>query len=921
MGVKRRWLLIKVTGLVVVLMLVLHGPFLDSMFKFQINLFPNTLLVSHNKRENILLNGKQYPDSHSSLIRLHVAQKLHDTSADVEPCPLPYATNTLKVPDEMPTQCVRIQPDRDSCLVATEIFGILGDTHGICQQFKTGDHCHLKESLGQWNVYCNGTCNLGWNFGTIDIQTGATIWTEVANTTELQYRVLSLINKPNVGFCLIACGEQNKLPTALSDRFSYNYDTNYVPYQPQILTLPHMVPTKVKHPNQRSNTTKKGSVNFNFILLDSVSRHHFFRMLSKTLNVLNSINIFQAKHSHIFLDFELVQGVRSRTFETLQALFSGEINPYSKPFGTQAMPKEKLNIGSLLRPLKRLGYNTLWLEDLCPLWEWGISKDLLVYNKTLDFQELWKRLQREVKASGIDSLGNTLSSCKILHENGVPDPFHGPDQICYNGKHHHDYLFEYLKMYHDRMQMSSENFFTFAESNQGHEDSGIRVKYLDTTLAEHVRFALGRKSTMTIIFSDHGNAYGPYVKDTFEGRLETFHPFLFMIVPKELKHLLTESQMNALIVNQKRLISILDLHYTLTYIIHYVISMKGESYNFKVTEFNKQFNVTERGLLEEISPQRTCSNLPRIMPNLCICKGYDIAAASAGYHYVLAQYFVGQMNNEILRQRKEGQRMLGSMSAGGFGRCKRLRVSAIKNVQESKINDQRTQVKMDLYVEATGQQPSEVFFITLYRDPMSITTGPYERTTPYSPYTQCADTGVKVNLCICDKNVASEELTNSASHTIGPEKFKGRFSKPETNFKATYRYMENNPTAFSKQKSQVNLDDRSYDLNFNLRNISTFLSTYKTKALKISLHTYTLDNVDCLVMFKQFNSAGASFEVANMCDRDVAVTYVAQSRNVILMKGGEYNINLMVGDVVHVLSAVVRDNRKVWNCDVLMKVT
>ena len=40
-------------------------------------------------------------------------------------------------------------------------------------------------------------------------------------------------------------------------------------------------------------------------------------------------------------------------------------------------------------------------------------------------------------------------SCEVLEDNGHPDPFHGMRAICYNGRHQHEYLLDYIDMYHD----------------------------------------------------------------------------------------------------------------------------------------------------------------------------------------------------------------------------------------------------------------------------------------------------------------------------------------------------------------------------------------------------------------------------------------------------------------------------------------
>lgn len=45
------------------------------------------------------------------------------------------------------------------------------------------------------------------------------------------------------------------------------------------------------------------------------------------------------------------------------------------------------------------------MEDLCWHWEWGISKDLLVHNKTINRQTYYQRLMKAFQKAEIDSFG------------------------------------------------------------------------------------------------------------------------------------------------------------------------------------------------------------------------------------------------------------------------------------------------------------------------------------------------------------------------------------------------------------------------------------------------------------------------------------------------------------------------------------
>jgi hypothetical protein len=454
---------------------------------------------------------------------------------------------------------------------------------------------------------------------TPDPNTGQLVWRRFPSAPDLEQHLNKLLQPPeqgkkHFGFVLVGCGGEwmnydGEEVETVSD------DENVVFESVQLLLLPPSVPSTSSHSatpfvplaassrkRQKSKLSKRNQhakhaksspysgINYNLIFIDSVSRQHFFRSLPKTVKFLESVSLnvktnldkdFESspqsrlknnrevvsskKESpsvNVF-DFELVQSVRSRTFETLQVLFSGEIDPSVKPFGVLELPPESLRVEALWSMFKEQGYSTLWLEDLCYLWEWGLSKDLLVHNKTFTSQETWMKLQNTLRKKSIDSLEVTYAMCKILSENGVNDHFHGPDAVCYNGIHQHEYLLDYLWLYQDAMSDIGIPYFTFTETNVGHEDTGRRIQSYDKSFVRYLQHALTQKNTLTVIFSDHGNSYGPFLGQTEEARMELFHPHLFMLVPEKAATTLGERAMEALALNQRRLISHLDLHYML----------------------------------------------------------------------------------------------------------------------------------------------------------------------------------------------------------------------------------------------------------------------------------------------------------------------------------------------------------------------
>ena len=66
----------------------------------------------------------------------------------------------------------------------------------------------------------------------------------------------------------------------------------------------------------------RSSININVIMLDSISRPHFYRTLPRVIGAFNKINEDPTIKASA-LDFELDQSIGQQTFENLRPFFSG----------------------------------------------------------------------------------------------------------------------------------------------------------------------------------------------------------------------------------------------------------------------------------------------------------------------------------------------------------------------------------------------------------------------------------------------------------------------------------------------------------------------------------------------------------------------------------------------------------------------
>ena len=556
-----------------------------------------------------------------------------------------------------------------------------------------------QEVKGKHTVKCSTSiCKSSIILGSIDISQGVLVWTKISDIVNLEAHIQALVEQPpespNFGFCFVKCSLEEEEEEVIEEKEEvdeedrnlfggmlaemeelekesdvyYVYQDSYTNVHDetrakQLLLLPPQIDTS-DLPNQRRHS----GVNINLILLDSVSHSHFLRSLPATVHSLKKIQ--NEKTSHVF-SYNLVQSLKGRTYETEQALFSGFIYNPDKPFGVHDMPPDPLRTEALLKKYQHAGYETMWMEDLCWTWEWGIVKNLIVHMPKEKTHVRWKALQDGLKKAGIDRLDMTLSSCEVLKANDHKDPFHGPNAVCYNGKYQQNYMLRYLADLQKQLKKVGKPFFHYTEINVAHDDYGRRVQTLDEDLANYLQSISTQENMLTILFADHGNAYGKYFKLTDEARVEMFHPVLTILASKNMPQLLGEQKMKALAVNQDQLVSILDLHYALQ-----TLSPGGP---IAVATEHAQYDVEPMGLLAPIDVNRTCNSIPRIQPNVCICEAFDTYVANNTRQMMVAEFAVGEINNAIQSQFRDAH----PEAETGFGACQRLIATWFGNVQES----------------------------------------------------------------------------------------------------------------------------------------------------------------------------------------------------------------------------------------------
>ena len=164
---------------------------------------------------------------------------------------------------------------------------------------------------------------------------------------------------------------------------------------------------------------------------------------------------------------------------------------------------------------------------------------------------------------------------------------------------------------------------------------------------------------------------------------------------------------------------------------------------------------------------------------------------------------------------------------------------------------------MDLHVPSTTSNKTEVFFVTIetpvhhYKNDKQVQLTKFERVTSYSQYGKCADSGVEVQLCVCDIGQRRQSVSQSVPHTY------------------------NDTTV---QKSEIDIDGHK-----------------------------------CLNVVAQSNDKGVVFELYGSCKQRVSLEFILDTTNLILSSGNRVTVEIFPHDIVFLTSGVVENEKKDWS--------
>lgn len=559
------------------------------------------------------------------------------------------------------------------------------------------------------------------------------LWKRFFTTEGLEQHLEKYANASTAhgfNFCLLAC--------VLKER------TGYVE---QLFTFHSLLKT--------SDSMLQDEVNFNLniLVLDSVSRPHFYRSLPKTVNSLREIVQFESYNATV-LDFEMMQSTAAYTFHNIRALLSGKMDFHY----SGGHINESYGIDVLFGKFKKLGYYTLLQEDSCWYDSWG---SLFTDNKYQgskprdkpEFARRWKKFRDMVKYYNIDDFGLSHASCEVLKRYNTTNQFNHPRKVCFGGKAFAESFLDYAESIYDDLKAVGKKMrvLTYTHLNTGHEVSGTRIRQIDGQLSRYIEKMATTEETLTVVLSDHGPKTTGYSFHTVEGRAEKYDPFLFIVIPNKVAHALGLETVRALIQNQKRLITTLDLH-------NAFMSL-GRAGLTGRTGIASGFH--ERGIFGLIPANRTCADLSMKPLAVCKCEGWEERFPDNDNQFTwLAEFALGKINNEIQRQYLRGGR-----ETKGYGNCQRLAGKRFLNIRQRSEGG-----KFITTLDIPVTPGNEIFEVQIKhsqspkKQPSFIKIVQRERITIYRHFQKCADSSVTLGLCVCDTSNSQKKPTKRKLH-------------------------------------------------------------------------------------------------------------------------------------------------------------
>ena len=569
----------------------------------------------------------------------------------------------------------------------------------------------------------------------------------------------------------------------------------------QVLSFP-----KILDRISKEQSESKRRVNINIVLEDSLSRAHFYRTLLKTASTFRDI-IYNQSIPATLLEFEKVQSYAASTYSNVQRLFAAQ-KFWNTELNCDQRKKEFLvnnanysctyGVDELFGHYKKAGYSTLFQEDSCWIDDRGSlldAREFLGPTSKKNWQKRWKNYAAFVKKSGrikvIDDYGISTLSCDVYRQYNATNPFNSNivPNACFAGRPYGSFFLEYVKTYTQHNDIAAQPFIAYTHLLTSHCADGRRIVNDDENLALLFRHAGHLRNTVTIFASDHGAKASTFAGYTTQGRQEVFQPLLFIIIPHSVRKKLGPKVMDALVVNQNRLVGVEDLHHALLSILDASEESVSSTTNPNINALNKKTEVEMistrlGGLFKPIALDRTCEQMNLRPEVLCLCDGMDKTVPNDFQTLQWAgEFALGTINNMIQQQYRTGLRSNLASGLHGYGTCQRYTGEGIMQARH-KIAGLEQKFFFTLAVKPLDKKSLEIFDVVVsfpmkkHMNGEIMTLENVIRVSPYNNYEQCKDKGVEPKLCTCHpeeknntlwRNELYSKTTSQMSFKVKPQ--------------------------------------------------------------------------------------------------------------------------------------------------------
>ena len=375
--------------------------------------------------------------------------------------------------------------------------------------------------------------------------------------------------------------------------------------------------------------------NVHMIILDSVSRPHFFRTLKNTINYLNTDLV--NSQDHIVYDFINNNAIGENTRPNLVGMLLGrdykqhlaEIKGWNNNEDSFDSKYFAIQNNSLWKHYERMGYVTLFEYDT--VWNFfcdDIGRKVYTDSKLLNF---WNAAK------------NVFSYADFVQK-----------PRCFGSKNAHWFLFEYLRQFNNNYK--GHNKFTYMHTSIAHENTGQMITTLDDDLKVGIESLIKyyketKEDFLIVLAGDHGRRVQEWDR-TIEGIYENKHPFHLLITKQSVIKRLGKETHEILTHNTERLVSRYDWYLSIKHLAMFPYTkLSASSSEYQSIKSYLPTSSAVSVFFEKIPDSRTCEDA-KIQNLYCLCR--DFVEIDAGSTFVvnviekLALGIVNQINKKIV---------------------------------------------------------------------------------------------------------------------------------------------------------------------------------------------------------------------------------------------------------------------------------